>query len=118
MDKEFDEEFFMDGNSINIGLRIDNELFKEEDCVPQQLIQVRRIDSKKEGEVWRIFDNKKLAITIAASRFTNAEKEYLRTQNGFLYLINGYKNGWRSINKFKKNIKVHDDNSRKNKTRK
>ena len=118
MNKELDEEFFMDGSSVNLGLKVDNELFKEEDFVPQQLIQVRRVDSKKDGEVWRIFDNKKLSVTIAANRFTNVEKEYLRKPAGFLYLIDGYKKGWRSINKFKQNIRIEDDNSRKNKTRK
>lgn len=117
-DKELEEEFFMNNSSINMGLRVDNELFKEEDAVPQQLIQVKRVDSKKEGEVWRIFDNKKLTVTIASNRLTNVEKEYLRKPKGFLYLIEGYKKGWRSINKFKQNIRIEDDNPRKNKARK
>lgn len=101
------EEYTMDEiNPFNNNLRADGELFKDEDSIPNTVIQVKRTEKSKDGEVWKILENGKLVLSIGANRFSNKEKDFLRTAKGFRYLIDGYKEGWRTINKFKQNIKV------------
>jgi len=86
-------------------LRIDTELFKEEDDIAQNVISVKRVDLPKGGEDWEIIDNNLAVLTLKGMRFSKKEKLFLRTPKGFLFLMDGYKNGWKTITKFKKEIK-------------
>ena len=99
-----EEEYSMDENNPLMPLRNDNELFKDEDYIVQPLVQIKRQD-KKDGEVWKILEDGKVSVVLPANRFTNKEKDFLRTLPGFQFLINGYKKGWRSVNKFKLGLK-------------
>jgi hypothetical protein len=99
-----EEEYSMDENNPLMPLRNDNELFKDEDYIVQPLVQVKR-QNKKDGEVWKILEDGKVSVLIPSNRLTNKEKEYLRTLSGFQFLIDGYKQGWRSVNKFKLGLK-------------
>ena len=99
------EEYTMDEtNPFNNNLRVDGELFKEYERIRHKVIQVKRTEKIKEGEVWKILEDGKLILSLNSNRFTNKEKDFLRTPEGFKYLINGYKDGWRTINKFKQHI--------------
>jgi hypothetical protein len=104
--KNFDleEEYTMDENNPLKSIKTDNELFKDEDYIPQKLIQIKR-SNKKNIEEWKILEDSKVAMLIPATRLNNKQKEYFRSAEGFLYLIEGYKKGWRAVNKFKKGIK-------------
>jgi hypothetical protein len=84
----------------------ESDLFKEEDNVKQKLISVKRVNSKKNGESWNILENNKVILNLPGDKFSTKEKEFLRTVDGVLFLMSGYKLGWDSLNKFKKEIKV------------
>ena len=98
-----EEEYTMDENPFSPP-KTDNELFKDEDYVPQQLIRVKRYN-KKDGELWKIFVDGEVSVVIPATRLNNKEKDFFRTTQGFLYLIEGYKKGWRGVISFKKGLR-------------
>lgn len=96
-------------------LRQETEFFDEESYIPQDLINVRRINLPGNGEDWEILKNDEVALTIKGIRFTKKEKEFFRSINGISFLMNGYKNGWNSVSEFKRQVKKIT--SRKNKKR-
>lgn len=111
MSNLYEEEFSMDEkNPFTNVLRIDSELFKEEDFkIPEKIIQVKRINKIKNGkevEVWEVYDDKKMVLKLEGYRFTSKEKKFLRTSDGFIYIVEGYKKGWRTVSKFKQNLEV------------
>jgi len=102
--------------SDNIGLfKIDSDLFKDENYLVHKMISVKRTNSAKYGENWDILEDKKVILRLKGERFSNKEKEFLRTVDGVRFVINAYKAGCNSINKFKKQIKEHCDNIQGNK---
>ncbi len=97
-----EEELSIEINPNNLK---ENEFFKTENYIPHVMIRVKRTISKGE-EQWKVLENNTTVLILKSSRFTNKEKEFLRTQDGFNYIINGFKSGWRSINKFKTNLEL------------
>jgi|SRR3990172_6419492 len=98
-DSNIDSKYF----SLNV-LRIDHELFKDEDNIKQKLINVKRVNLRK-GEDWEILEDGKVVLLLKGIRFTKPEKDFLRTLDGMKFLISGYKNGIKSVVKFKQEIK-------------
>lgn len=80
------------------------DLFNEEDNVVHRLIRVKRSANSKE-EKWKIFDDNKVILTIEGSKLTNKEKEFLRTVNGVTWLIAKAKEGFKSLNALKNEMK-------------
>lgn len=121
--KEFagnDEEYSLDENNpFNSSLRIDSELFKEEEHIVHTIISVKRLcpSGRRRGENWDILENGKATLRLKGDRFTNKEREFLRTPAGARFVIDGYKNGWRSINKFKQHIRKSNDYIQRSKAR-
>lgn len=105
MDKKnnSDEEYSIDESNL-LSIK-DNELFKDEDYVPYSLIRVKKTESKN-SEDWNIMEDSNITLIIKGDRFNNKEKKFLRSPEGFKFIINGYKMGWRSVNKFKQNLKL------------
>jgi len=104
-DKDFQNEFIYDeSQNLNKSIKQDFELFHDEDNVPGSVIRVKRVVSRNGAEDWNIFCNEKNVICINGYRFNNKEKEFLRSVDGILYLINGWKSGWRSVSDFKRNL--------------
>lgn len=104
------EEEYSEGEhpeSLAQTLRIETDLFKKEDFVPNKIVEVHLIDLPKNNEDWKIIDDNQEMLTLKGMRFTNKEREFLRTPKGFLFIIDGYKKGWRTIAKFKREIKGH-----------
>jgi hypothetical protein len=100
-----DDEYSVgEKNLFGNSLRIDNELFKDEDNIVYPLIQVKKINKSKNGESWQILQDKKVVLVLKAEDFDEKELEFLKTYEGFLYLINGYKNGYRELSEFKDGI--------------
>lgn len=89
----------------------DSDLFKDNSYVPNKLVQVKRVNSNKIGENWDIMENGKSVLRLKGDKFTNKEKAFLRTIDGVKFVMEGYKNGWKSLNKFKQEIKVQSENS-------
>lgn len=101
-----DENIFpAENQDFRSTLRADNELFNEDEGnVIHPIINIKRIKTSK-IEDWQILVNGKISILLKGNRFTNAEKEYLRTVEGMKFLIAEYKNGTKSISKFKEELK-------------
>lgn len=101
------DEFFMEeekSSKIN-SLRQETELFDDDSYIPHDLITVKRIELPKSGEDWEIFKNKHAVLTLKGIRFTKKEREFFRQPNGVLFIINGYKQGWKSVSEFKRQVK-------------
>ena len=85
--------------------KTESDLFKDEDNIKHKVISVRRVNSKKNGESWNILENNKIIFNLPSDKFSAKEREFLRTVDGVLFLINGFKSGWNSLSKFKKEMK-------------
>lgn len=103
-----DDKIFHDHTKSIFG---DSDLFKDESYVPNKLIQVKRVNSNKIGENWDIMENGKPVLRLKGDKFTNKEKTFLRTLEGVKFVMEGYKEGWKSLNKFKQEMKVKIENS-------
>lgn len=86
-------------------LRNDFELFDDDSYIKQDLISVKRIVSNG-LENWKVFKNKNTILILKGNRFTKKEKEFLRTPAGVSFIIQGYKNGWKSVSEFKRQLKL------------
>jgi hypothetical protein len=95
------------GNQLkyfNAALKYNNEFYKDEDNIELKIINVRRAKLRK-GEDWEILENKKVVLILKGIRFNNKEKEFFRTVEGINFIMNGWKNGWDSVLKFKTEVK-------------
>jgi len=86
-------------------LRADNELFNEEDStIVHPVINIKRKESKT-SEDWEVRVDGDLALVMKGARFTNSEREFLRTVHGMKFLISEYKNGKKSVVKIKEELR-------------
>ena len=73
-DSNIDSKYF----SLNV-LRIDHELFKDEDNIKQKLINVKRVNLRK-GEDWEILEDGKVVLLLKGIRFTNLRANGINCQ--------------------------------------
>lgn len=93
-------------NSTKYGFsKFEHDLYHEEDDVAEKVIQVKRISLPSKGEKWKIFSDSKLIFTIEGSKLTKKEKEFLRSVDGVNFLIAQFKQGIKSLNALKAEIK-------------
>ena len=85
--------------------KFEYDLYHEEDDVVEKVIRVKRVSMPNKGEKWKIFEDTKLIFTVEGAKLTNKEKEFLRTIDGVNFLISQYKQGLKSINYLKTEIK-------------
>lgn len=110
MSKFEDDDFLplegTEGKKFNyITLRANNELYDDERNVTETIINVKRVQLKKGGEDWQIFENGVSVLIMKGTRFTNSEKEFLRSVEGMKFLIAEIKNGRKSVVKIKESMK-------------
>lgn len=99
------DQFFYDENSTKGSLiKQGTELFDEEDYVPGNSVCVKRKYSDK-SEDWQILVNNEEFLLLKGNRFKAAERFYLRTSEGVLFLINGIKKGLKTTSDFVREIK-------------
>jgi|SRR5271166_2086841 len=82
------------------------DLYHEDDDTCMPIIRVKRTTSVNR-EKWKIFENAKETFVIEGSKITNKEKEYLRTPEGFNFLIAKYKSGIKAVSKMRLELKKH-----------
>ncbi|HVI40704.1 MAG TPA: hypothetical protein VM577_08590 [Anaerovoracaceae bacterium] len=103
---DFHPEHDSEVRSFNFHLlKADNELFNEEANKAQKVTSARRVKLPKNGEDWQILENGKVALLLKGTRFTNAEKTFLRTIDGMKFLVAEYKAGSKSVVKLKEKMK-------------
>lgn len=85
--------------------KFDFDLYHEEDDKAETVIRIRRVSMPNKGEKWKIFENNKAMFVVEGTKLTNKEKEFLRTVDGLNFLIAQFKQGIKSFNSLKNEIK-------------
>jgi SMC interacting uncharacterized protein involved in chromosome segregation len=85
--------------------KFEYDFHREENNTVEKVIRVKRISIPNNGERWKIFEDNKVMFVLEGSKLNNKEKEYLRTVNGFNFLINQHKQGIKSLNVLKNELK-------------
>lgn len=81
------------------------EFYDEDKDVVERVCRVVRTNSRSKGENWKLFCNDKLIFVINGAKISKVEKEFLRTIDGFNFLIGQAKGEIKSLNKLRLNIK-------------
>lgn len=92
-------------NGKNILSKLDHDLFDEDKDVVEKVVRVKRVQVPNKGESWRLFENNKIAFTLDGSKLSKKEREYLRTPDGFNFLILQFKDGIKTFSKLKADLK-------------
>jgi hypothetical protein len=100
-----DDQFAYDEKSgkKGSGLKHDSEFFNDEDYIPGNSVRVKRIRSNSH-EDWKVFVNGEELIILKGIRFTSKERDFLRTSNGVIFIVDGVKQGWKSVSEFKRQL--------------
>ena len=98
-------EEFKDQNIKYVLSKFEYDLYHEEDDVSNPVVRVRRFSLPNKGERWKIFEDNKVVFIIEGSKLAKKERTFLRTIDGINFVINQYKNGIKSFNSFKTEIK-------------
>lgn len=106
-------EEFKDHNQRHNLSKIEMDLYHEEYDVAEKVIRVKRFALPNKGEKWKILEETKVQskvttkvmFVVEGTKLTNKEKEFLRTPEGFNFLIAQYKSGIKSFNSLKSEIK-------------
>lgn len=85
--------------------KFEYDLYHEEDDKSEKVIRVKRVSMPNKGEKWKIFEDNKVMFVLEGTKLTNKEKEFLRTVDGVNFLIAQYKQGIKSFNSLKNEIK-------------
>ncbi len=94
-----------DGNLKYNLSKFEYDLYHEEDDKAEKVIRVKRVSMPNKGEKWKIFEDNKVMFTLEGTKLTNKEKDFLRTVDGVNFLIAQYKQGIKSFNSLKNEIK-------------
>lgn len=98
------EEFKDQNLKYNLS-KFEYDLYHEEDDVVEKVIRVKRVSMPNKGEKWKIFEDNKVIFIVEGTKLANKEKEFLRTVDGVNFLISQYKQGIKSLNYLKNEIK-------------
>lgn len=94
-----------DGNLKYNLSKFEYDLYHEEDDKAEKVIRVKRVAMPNKGEKWKIFEDNKVMFVVEGTKLTNKEKDFLRTVDGVNFLITQYKQGIKSFNSLKNEIK-------------
>lgn len=102
-------EELKDHNQRHSLSKIEMDLYHEEYDVTEKVIRVKRFAMPNKGEKWKIFEDSKVMFVLEGTKLNNKEKDFLRSPEGFNFLIGQYKTGIKSFNslraELKKNLK-------------
>lgn len=83
----------------------DYDLFFDEKNIVERIIRIKRSDTKIKGERWKIFADEEVVFVLDGTKISKKDREYLRTPEGFSFLIGQFKNGLKSVDGLKKALK-------------
>jgi hypothetical protein len=98
-------EEFKDNNAKYSLSKFEYDLYHEEDDTSEKVIRVKRVSMPNKGEKWKIFEDNKVMFIVEGTKLNNKEKDFLRTVDGVNFLIAQYKQGIKSFNALKTEIK-------------
>ena len=85
--------------------KYDYDLYHDEDDVVNKIIRIKRFELPNSGEKWKVFEDNKEKFIIDGHKLNKKEKSFLRSIDGINFVINLFKNGIRSFNFFKIQLK-------------
>ncbi len=94
-----------DQNVKYILSKFDFDLFDEESNKPTKVIRVKRFNLPNKGEKWKILEDTKVIFVVEGAKISVKEKEFLRTADGVNFLIQRAKEGIKSLNSLRAEIK-------------
>lgn len=98
-------EEFKESGSKRTFSKYEHDLYNEENDVAEKVIRVKRITMPNKDEKWKIFEDNKVIFIIEGAKLNNKEKIFLRSVEGFNFLISKFKLGIKSFNFLKTEIK-------------
>lgn len=98
------EEMKENSSKYNLN-RFDYDLHREENNKIEKVLRVKRITSPNKTERWKIFEDTKIMYVLEGNKLNNKEKEYLRTAEGFNFLLSQYKLGISSFTTLRNELK-------------
>ena len=103
---EEDEFLVEEGKQPKVGssLRQETEFFDDDSYVIHDIINVRYTETKNYEE-WEILKNKRSVLELKGIKFSKKERDFFRSPEGMLFIVNGYKLGWKSVLEFKRQLK-------------
>jgi len=117
IDKKLEKEFYVDqlnsdldykefGNlNKTIHSKQDYEYFIEESYIPHPLLHVKRI-TKTNSEKWKISLDENNSLIIDGSLLTERECMFLRTVEGFDFLISIFKDGVKQLSTIRQKLSL------------
>ena len=90
--------------SIKGSNKFDHDLYHEEDDIAEKVIRVKRVSMAKE-EKWKIIFDGKVLFIIDGSKVSKKERNYLKTVDGFNFILQEAKTGIKSLNNFRAKLK-------------
>lgn len=98
------EEFKEQNSKFNLS-KFDFDLYHEEDDKSETVIRVKRVSMPNKGEKWKVMTDNKVSFVVEGSKLSKKEREFLRTVEGFNFLLAQAKIGIKSLNALKNEIK-------------
>jgi hypothetical protein len=97
------DQFFYDEQNNKKGafLKQDAELYNEEEAA----IPGASIRAKLVNEDWHVLVNGEEFLVLKSARFTVKERDFLCTLEGSQFIIQGVRQGWKSVSEFKRQLK-------------
>jgi hypothetical protein len=83
----------------------DYDLFFDEKNIVERVVRIKRSDTKVKGERWKIFADNEVVFILDGTKISKKDREYLRTPEGFSFLIVQFKNGLKSVDGLKKALR-------------
>lgn len=85
--------------------KFDFDLYHEEDNKAETVIRIKRVSMPNKGEKWKVMTDNKVTFVVEGLKLSKKEREFLRTVEGLNFLIAQFKQGIKSFNSLKNEIK-------------
>jgi hypothetical protein len=110
--KNTSSNYLIDGDSAGysspskpVQSKFEYDLFDESKNKEGAIIRVKCFNVLTKRERWSIMENDLEVLKIEASKISKKEQVFLRSQVGFSFMIEQFKNGIRNLSKFKLELK-------------
>lgn len=98
------EEFKEIGSKYTLS-KHEYDLYHEEDDKAEKVYRVKKSIMPNKGEKWKLLIDNKPILIIESSKITKAEWQYLRSVEGFNFMLSQTKIGVDSLSVFKAELK-------------
>lgn len=98
-------EDFKDSNAKYSLNKFDYDLYHDTDDIAFPVIRVKRVNMPNNGEKWKVMSDNKVIFIIEGNKVSKKEREFLETVEGFNFILSQAKNGIKSLNGFRAELK-------------